>query len=160
MSYSPHKYRVPKPRRANTEHQLQADCVRWFRYSYPKFRLLLFAIPNGAELKNGAKAWGKLQAEGAVAGAADLFLSVPVGELAGLYIEMKTPKGRQTKTQKEFEAAVVAQGYGYAVPRSSLEFEKVVQCYLGTGEYDHMKARPDGPDTTGKETGYEGPDEI
>lgn len=141
MSYSPYKYRIPKPRRANTEHQLQAACVTWFRYTYPKFRLLLFAIPNGAELKNGAKAWKKLEAEGAVAGAADLFLSLPVGELAGLYIEMKTPKGRQTKTQKEFEAAVVAQGYGYAVPRSSIEFEKVVKRYLECGEYDHSKVR-------------------
>ena len=160
MSYSPHKYRVPKPRRANTEHQLQAACVTWFRYTYPKFRLLLFAIPNGAELKNGAKAWKKLEAEGAVPGAADLLLSVPSGDLSGLYIEMKTPKGRQTKTQKEFELAVISQGYGYAVPRSNLEFEKVVKRYLECGEYDHRKDRPSGPDTTGEETGYEGPDEI
>lgn len=138
MPYSPRNYQIPKLARRkknNREHELQKACVRWFRFSYPQFSRLLFAIPNGAELKNGAKAWGKLQAEGAVAGAADLFLSVPSGELAGLYIEMKTEKGQQTQTQKDFEADVVAQGYGYAVPRSSLEFERVVKQYLESGEY-------------------------
>ena len=67
---------------------------------------------------------------------ADLFLSVPSGDLAGLYIEMKTPKGRQSPEQLEFEQEVLEQGYGYCTPRSSREFERAVKMYLETGYYD------------------------
>ena len=46
---------------------------------------MLFAIPNGAKLAGTylqrAKAWKRLEAEGAVKGAADLLLSVPSGAL-------------------------------------------------------------------------------
>ena len=77
----------------------------------------------------------RLVGEGAVAGAADLFLAVPSGDYAGLFIEMKTKKGRQSDKQKAFEAAVVENGFGYAVPRSFEEFEKIVKGYLKNGEY-------------------------
>jgi len=66
------------------ESDLQALCVRWFRAKYPKYRRLLFAIPNGANLKNGYRSWAKLKKEGAVAGAADLLLAVPSGDIPGL----------------------------------------------------------------------------
>ena len=122
-----------------SEHQIQADCVAWFRRTYPNLKLLLFAIPNGAVLSGSpaqrAKQGAKLKREGATPGAADLFLSVPSGDFPGLYIEMKTPKGSQQKNQKEFEAAVVGQGYGYVIPRSLETFKAVVKKYLITGEY-------------------------
>lgn len=126
-----------KPR--HDESALQTACVRWFRLTYPKLALLLFSIPNGAKLHGDAvqraKQWQRLVGEGAVAGAADLFLAVPSGDYAGLFIEMKTKKGRQSDKQKAFEAAVVENGFGYAVPRSFEEFEKVITGYLKNGEY-------------------------
>ena len=125
-----------KKRRNNREHELQKACVKLFRYQYPRLKKMLFAIPNGANLQGGAMEWNKLLAEGAVPGAADLFLSVPSGDLAGLYIEMKTPKGRQSLEQLEFEQEVLEQGYGYCTPRSSREFERAVKMYLETGYYD------------------------
>ncbi len=123
-----------------TEHALQASCVRWFRNRYPRYAWLLFAIPNGADLGGKtpiarAKNWQKLELEGAVKGAADLFLAVPSGRLSGLFIEMKTPKGKQSEFQKRFEAQVVGVGYGYVIPRSHEEFEAVVKGYLERGEY-------------------------
>lgn len=123
-----------------SEHALQASCVRWFRNHYPRFSRLLFAIPNGADLGGKdriarAKNWQKLEHEGAVKGAADLFLAVPSGRLAGLFIEMKTPRGKQSEWQKRFEAEVVRVGFGYAVPRSHEEFERVIKTYLERGEY-------------------------
>lgn len=124
-----------KKKRNNREHQLQKACVKLFRYRYPKLKKLLFAIPNGANLQGGAKEWNKLLGEGAVPGAADLFLSVPSGDLAGLYIEMKTKKGKQSPEQEEFEHVVVEQGYGYVMPRSAKEFEEVVKNYLENGDY-------------------------
>lgn len=127
------------PTLTQTEHALQAACVRWFRLQYPKYKRLLFAIPNGARLYGNklqrVKQWKKLEKEGAVPGAADLFLSIPSGDLAGLYIEMKTPKGVQSGKQKQFEQDALNAGYGYAMPRSFEEFERIIKNYLNNGEY-------------------------
>ena len=121
------------------EHNIQVAFVRIFRMQYPTLRSLLFAVPNGAKLSGTplqrAKAWKRLEAEGALPGAADLFLAVPSGDLCGLFIEMKTQKGRQSETQKAFETAVVGKGYGYAVPRSVDEALRVVGQYLKEGTY-------------------------
>ena len=87
------------------------------------------------DARQRAMRWGILEREGAVPGVADLFLSVPSGDLAGLYIEMKTPKGRQSDNQKAFEADVIAQGYGYAMPRTFEDFQRIVKSYFETGKY-------------------------
>lgn len=126
-----------KPKQS--EHQLQSGCVQWFRLQYPKLGRLLFSIPNGARLhgtgRQRAMQWAKLEREGAVAGAADLFLAVPSGDFAGLFIEMKTERGRQSERQKEFEKNIVEMGYGYVMPRSFSEFQAVVQSYMACGRY-------------------------
>ena len=123
-----------------SEHHLQALCVLWFRNKHRNIGHLLFAIPNGARLGGKdriarAKNWYRLEREGAVKGAADLFLAVPSGDLSGLFIEMKTPRGKQSQSQMEFERSVLKQGYGYAMPRSTKEFEAVIGRYLTAGEY-------------------------
>ena len=121
---------------SDREHNLQAACVRWFRVQYPNLRDLLISVPNGAALLNGAKGWRRLEAEGALKGASDLILLVGSGDYSYLCIEMKTPKGKQSASQKQFEAAVVGRGGGgYAVPRSLDEFIRVVRSYLATGAY-------------------------
>lgn len=122
-----------------TEHDLQVSCVTWFRNRYRQLAAHLFAIPNGASFGGSAKdraiQWRKLEAEGAMAGVADLFLAVPSGNLAGLWIEMKTEKGTQSKVQKQFEMNMIRAGFGYAMPRNRTEFERVVSRYLEAGEY-------------------------
>lgn len=115
------------------EDKLQESCVAWFRMQYPD--LILYSSLNGVKLRGGGREWKRLEAAGAMPGVADLFLSVPSGDLSGLYIEMKTKKGTQSDTQKAFEAKAVAKGYGYAMPRSLGEFMRVVQTYLETGVY-------------------------
>ncbi len=62
-------------------------------------------------------------------------MAIPSGDLAGLFIEMKTKQGRQSDTQAAFEAGVVAAGYGYAMPRSMDEFIRIVKQYLEKGVY-------------------------
>lgn len=125
-----------------TEHELQAACVKDFRARYPKLQKLLFAIPNGAVLRGSGKAramqWAKLEREGAVQGAADLFLAVPSGSCPGLFIEMKRGKkerNSQSPEQLAFEAAVIEAGYGYALWWSETMFRDGVTRYLETGEY-------------------------
>jgi len=124
-----------------SESNLQAACVRWFRMQYPKIGKLLLAIPNGARLYGNktqrAIQWRKLEKEGAVKGAADLLLAIPSGDYGGLFIEMKTKAkhSKQSKFQKAFEKVVVENGFGYAMPRSFEEFQQVVKTYLETGIY-------------------------
>jgi hypothetical protein len=118
-----------------SEEQIQVECVAWFRQTYPTKRMLLFSSLNGIKLAGGARQGARLRNAGMTAGVADLFLSIPSGDLAGLYIEMKTPKGRQQPNQKEFEEEVIKHGYGYVMPRSMEEFKHCVIAYLEKGEY-------------------------
>ena len=129
----------PKKKRKDEEHKIQVAFVDWFRLKFPKKKLLLFAVPNGAKLagtpQQRAMQMNRLKAEGLTVGAADLFLSIPSADLAGLYIETKTEIGTQSKVQKEFEAAVVAEGFGYVIVKSLDEGIKAVESYLEDGTY-------------------------
>mgnify|MGYP000861699717 FL=1 len=131
---------IPVKRTAKQgERQLQAQCVAWFRYQYPQFERLLVSIPNGTKFigseKQRAIMGKRFKDEGMLPGASDLFLFVPSGELHGLAIEMKLPKGVQSDNQCLFEAAIIEQGYGYVMPRTFEQFVKAVNMYLETGEY-------------------------
>lgn len=112
----------------NIESRIQQASVRWFRLQYPKYAGLLYAIPNGGY--RNAVTGAILKAEGALAGVADLFLSVLNRYHHGFYIEMKKPKGRQQESQKAFQKAVEAQGYKYALCYSLDEFMQLVNDYL------------------------------
>ena len=117
------------------EHSLQVACVRWFRAQYPQQASLLLSVPNGAALKHGYKSWNKLKNEGAVAGAPDLLLLIPSGDYGFLCLEMKTEKGKQQPSQKQFEEVVVRNGGAYCIPRSLEQFQNMVNSYLERGEF-------------------------
>lgn len=114
------------------EHNIQVACVTWFRYQFPNY--VCFAVPNGSkrpkqtkQLANGAVATysavaKKLKDEGALAGVADLVL---VGWQKTVFVEMKTPTGRQQESQKNFEAKVTKLGHEYHVCHSLEEFMAV-----------------------------------
>lgn len=114
--------------RNHIESQLQKSCVKWFRVQYPRLRPLLFAVPNGGA--RSAITGAILKSEGVLAGVADLLLLVPNKNYHGLCIEMKTAKGRQSTTQKQWERAVTLQGYKYIVCRSFTDFVKEINNYL------------------------------
>lgn len=110
------------------ESNLQKSCVMWFRVQYPRLRSLLFAVPNGGA--RSAVTGAILKSEGVLAGVADLLLLVPSKSHHGLCIEMKTAKGRQTATQKQWAEAVTLQGYKYIVCRSFTDFVEQINDYL------------------------------
>lgn len=110
------------------ESNIQRWCVYWFRRQYPRLARLLFAVPNGGA-RNRVTA-SILKGEGVVAGVSDLILMVPAGGYHALCIEMKTAKGRQQPSQKEWQTEVEAQGYRYAVCRSVEDFIALVREYL------------------------------
>lgn len=125
------------------ESRIQESCVTWFRLQYPKFALLLFAVPNGGKrthrtvVRNGkvytySPEATQMKKEGVTAGVADLILLKPSKGYASLCIEMKTTdkKSRQRESQKEWQKAVENAGNKYVVCRTLEDFMAVVKDYL------------------------------
>jgi len=112
------------------ESKIQSYCVEWFKISYPKLALNLFAVPNGGVRSKRTALI--LKREGVVSGVSDLILLVPNKNWHGLCIEMKYGANKQTANQKAFEKAVHQVGYKYVVIRSLDEFIDTITNYLDT----------------------------
>jgi hypothetical protein len=121
---------LPKQKRShgNGEHNIQVSCVNWFRYQYPYLSKVLFAIPNGSwRDKITAK---NLKDEGVTSGVADLILLKGNKHYGGLCIEMKTPQGKQSPAQKEWQEEAEKNGSKYVICHSIYEFIKEIKSYL------------------------------
>ena len=112
------------------EHHLQCNCVKWFRLQYPRMKHNLFAVPNGGG--RGKADAGKLKAEGVLSGVSDLILLKRNTEYGGLMIEMKTKKGVQAGSQKDWQEKISKDGYKYVVCRSLEDFMREVNEYLSS----------------------------
>lgn len=121
------KKKTRRPPR-DEEHRLQCACVRWFRLQYPAWRELLFAIPNGG-VRDKVTA-SRLKAEGVVPGVSDLLLLYPAGTYHALCIEMKTPSGKQSAGQKQWQQEAEKAGYKYVLCRSLDDFVSTIEKYL------------------------------
>lgn len=112
------------------ESELQQRCVLWFRYQWPQYRLLLFAVPNGGFRL--AREAARFYAEGVTPGVSDLILLAPRGDWPALCIELKTTasSSRQSARQKEWQMAVEAEGYRYEIVRTFNEFMALINEYL------------------------------
>ncbi|MBR5835183.1 MAG: VRR-NUC domain-containing protein [Bacteroidales bacterium] len=112
------------------EYHLQCNCVKWFRLQYPRMKHNLFAVPNGGG--RGKADAGKLKAEGVLSGVSDLILLKRNTEYGGLMIEMKTKKGVQADSQKDWQEKISKDGYKYVVCRSLEDFMREVNEYLSS----------------------------
>ena len=111
-----------------TESQIQKDFVRWFRERYTSIEPLFFAVSNGA--KRNVWTAKILKDEGVRAGVSDLILRIPRHGSAGLVIETKTPDGKQSDSQKEFERLATEYKYLYCVVRSLPTFRQLMMWYI------------------------------
>jgi hypothetical protein len=111
------------------EHRMQVTCVRWFNTQYPALHGRLFAVPNGG--RRDATTAAKLKAEGVVAGVSDLILLLPNKSYGALLIELKTPKGRQSPSQREWQRLITYKDeYQYIVVHSVEEFKNAINLYI------------------------------
>ena len=110
-----------KPR--HVESGIQQAVVQWFRLQYPQY--IIAAVPNGG-FRN-AKAAAIMQREGVLAGYSDL---VVIARHDVLFLEMKTPNGRQTEKQKFFQRKVNGLGFEYVVCRSFEESVLAIERWL------------------------------
>ncbi len=110
------------------EHELQKACFTWFGYQYPKYKMLLFAIPNGSQRHIAVAV--KLKAEGVTAGVLDMFLAVPNPKYHGLFIEFKYGKNTLSDNQKDFISKVEPQGFKTVVIYDQESFREEINNYL------------------------------
>lgn len=110
-----------KPR--HIESAIQQSCVAWFRAKFPLY--VIFSVPNGGS-RNSLEA-ANLKKEGALAGASDLVI---VAERAILFVEMKSSKGRQQESQKDFQEKVERLGHQYSICHSLKEFQLTIERFI------------------------------
>jgi hypothetical protein len=89
---------------------------------------LLHSIPNGG--KRNAMEAARLKKEGVLAGVSDVFLPVARGGYHGLYIEMKSGKGKPSDAQKWWIAKTTEQGYYSTVCYGWVDASEVIKRYL------------------------------
>ena len=104
-----------------SEAQIQAACVTWLWNTYPQTRGLFFAVNNNSE--HVARAMNR-KAVGLVAGVSD---TIFLWRGKALLIEFKTPTGKQSAKQKEWQAKAEAQGFSYHIVRSLEGFQDLIK---------------------------------
>ena len=112
------------------EEFMQMDCVKWMRYQHPREAQLLHHSPNGG--RRDAREAARFKAMGTSAGFPDLILPLPQGEWAGLALELKSAKGRQSPEQKAWMERLRGAGWCYLIIRTFDEFRAAIDDYLGT----------------------------
>jgi hypothetical protein len=118
-----------KKRNAQPESVDQEKVIKWARdneKNYP-FLWMLHSSLNGVKLSKSQA--GKAKASGMLSGVPDLFLPVPRGKYHGLYIEMKSAKGRIMPSQSRYLKAVSDFGYSAVVCYSAIEAIKTIENY-------------------------------
>lgn len=109
----------------------QAQVVEWSRWAYKtgKYPMLnmLHCSLNGVKLSGTQARIAKGQ--GMLSGVPDLFLPVPKNGYHGLFIEMKSEKGRVTENQHWFLTNAESLGYKIAVCYSAKEAISAIQAY-------------------------------
>jgi len=113
-----------------TEHAIQVEvfrAVQILHHLHPEARLM-FAIPNGGHRNKVVAA--KLKAEGVKPGVPDIFLPVPRANYHGMWIEMKTEKGRLSPSQKSYREGLIEQGYHYHLGRAAGDTFLQIKNYL------------------------------
>jgi hypothetical protein len=110
------------------ENKLQVAIINAFGYMFPKYVKNLIHVPNGGYR---TPIEGRIfKAMGVRAGVPDLLLLLPNKQFPFMGIELKTAKGRQSDTQKEYQQIFERAGAKYVIVRSVSEFINEVNNYM------------------------------
>lgn len=140
MPRQPHKF-------TTTEQQEQIAALNWLRLTYPDVYEMTFSIPN--EGKTSIYAGLMLKKSGMRAGFPDLGILWPMKwtvfhvdgdheedrQSHGLFIEMKTMRGKMRPNQQEWQDKLNAKGYEAHTCYSCDEFIMTVTGYLSRKLY-------------------------
>src|SRR5579863_6530844 len=119
-------------RKNREEEQSQVAFVTWFRYQYPRYRDLLTFASFGENI--GPKRMARLKQMGLTPGYPDLAIYVPkpynLFWRAGLFIEMKSKKGKPTPLQSSIHQLLREKCYIVEVAYSFEQAKMIVIDYL------------------------------
>lgn len=118
--------KTKKARDTRSEREIQIECVDFFRNKFPN--QIIFAVSN----ENYAKNWFKFQPMGALAGVADLVVTL---KDRVFFVEMKTATGVQSDNQRTFQWRCEALGIGYYLCRNLDDFKRAI-----LAEWEKLKA--------------------
>ena len=118
-----------KKRNAQPEAAEQEKVIKWARDNEKKYPFLWMLHSSLNGLKRTKAAQGKAKASGMLSGVPDLFLPVPRGSFFGLYIEMKSAKGRVSVEQSRYLKCAAENGYSVVVCYSANEAIKRIEDY-------------------------------
>lgn len=126
--------KAAKPAKAKlrqTESLSQQEVIKWWalecsQHGLPEKCLKAFPLQGARTAGNGSR----LKAEGMRAGTLDMFFGVARGQHHGFWIELKSPKGVITPSQKEMLKLELAQGFATVVCRSAQEAKAAIRAYL------------------------------
>jgi hypothetical protein len=110
--------------RESAEQQALFQWVEYNTVKYPQLKLL-FAIPNGG--KRDKREAARLKREGTRAGVPDVCLPIPKGNYCGLWVEMKSGKGKLSDNQKKWKEQLESWGHKVAV---CYGWEEAKECIL------------------------------
>jgi hypothetical protein len=115
------------------ERKEQIALIKWARMHQDHRVRMLFHIPNGG--KRDIVTASYMKKMGVLAGVPDLFLPVGIDiygtkHYHGLFIEMKSWKGKQSKCQIEFMNFILFEGYDYTLCNSWVAAAQSIEEYL------------------------------
>lgn len=108
------------------ESDIQVVCINWFKVQYPNH--MIFHIPNGG--KRSMREAVKFKKMGVLAGVPDLFIPEIYGCKHGLFIELKSEKGKVSKNQTDVIVKLQSRGYRVEVCNGFHEFVTACRRYF------------------------------
>lgn len=125
----------PKKLRRHEESDIQQSIIQYaqiFRFMWDgqiiRLSDYLISNPNGGK-RNIIEAT-RLKREGTKAGVSDLFLTIPSKSYHGMWIEVKTAKGKMSDKQLDWFEKQAYMGYKCEIVRSIDDFIKIINDYL------------------------------
>lgn len=118
-----------------TESEHARALIKWWGYASKRYDLEpedLYHIPNGGSRAGGKVEGARLKAEGVRAGMPDYHLSVSRGSWPGLFVELKTERGRTTPQQRKQIARLESRGYLVVVAHGWDDARQAISAYLET----------------------------
>lgn len=113
-----------------SEHNQQVVVFAWLDLMTPLLPdlALAFAVPNAA--KRSPRLGAYMKSEGLKAGMVDIVVPVPAMGQGGLFIELKTAKGRLSPEQKDWLYRLEAVGNRAVMCRGWEEAVRTIQAYM------------------------------